>query len=369
MSTDSESTSKSESQLPTVNLGSESLLRTQASSTPSINASDNTSATPDSELQIIEVREETRSEPLEIPPLALSLPSSLKEELIKDDFIYVPSESQTQQTSDNENTEPEPPMNVPPKQQQKEEAPVAWQLQEEAQPDFAAHPRQREDDIISTNSPSQPTQPSELTISQLEILEEAVVDAGVTAALKFAEATTVEPTFIAAETKDSSNEYDAILVLKHEASYEGVRQHFMSLIPKEQVESMVVTIHSMILNEIKGHRFQEQIYIVPLDIVMFMLGNYGMDYIDPRTKKAYQFDIDQYADHRRFLDKRKLASHPFKKKFYVLDPVNKKKKDILESRVKLNKFIMRVYAGAEPLMEDGEGEEAEYIMLNGQRIE
>ncbi|RYR48787.1 hypothetical protein Ahy_A07g034864 isoform B [Arachis hypogaea] len=143
------------------------------------------------------------------------------------------------------------------------------------------------------------------------------------------------------QTKDSSNEYDDIFVLKHEANYEGV-----------------VTIHSIILNEIKGHRFQEQIYIVPLDII-FMLESHGMDYTDPRTKKAYRFDIDQYAHHRRFLDKKKLASHPFvtfcanlqqralvvvdcrcrEKKIYMLDPINKNKKDIPESIVKLNKFV------------------------------
>ncbi|RYR14956.1 hypothetical protein Ahy_B04g071678 [Arachis hypogaea] len=138
----------------------------------------------------------------------------------------------------------------------------------------------------------------------------------------------------------------------------------------------VVSIHSMILNQIKVHKYQEQIYIVPLDIVNI---------------NCVQFD-GNYAHHRQFLDKRKLASHPFlfvpicngahwwlwiadvnKKKFYMLDHVNKPKKDIPESRVKLNKFVglifsqMRVYAGAEPLMDDGLGEEAEYIQLNGQR--
>ncbi|RYQ82600.1 hypothetical protein Ahy_B10g101183 isoform A [Arachis hypogaea] len=189
-------------------------------------------------------------------------------------------------------------------------------------------------------------------------------------------------------TKDSSNEYDTIFVLKHEALYEG-----------------------MILNQIKVRRYEEQIYIVPLDIVNFMLERHGMDYTDKSTNKAYKFDVEQYAHYRQFLDKRKLASHPFlfvsicngahwwlwiadvnKKKFYVLDPVNKPRKDIPESRVKLNKFVMRgvrftvvaslyllfvslsrfnnfsdeVYAGAEPLMVDRPGEEAEYITLNGQ---
>ncbi|KAL4287690.1 hypothetical protein AHAS_Ahas19G0211400 [Arachis hypogaea] len=172
--------------------------------------------------------------------------------------------------------------------------------------DSAAQPRQRENERPSFSlgiSPpaSQLTQPSQESVSQLEILAEVVVDAGVTAALKFAKATTSDPTLPAAEvfktpekkikiskdliekcyhwmthvkkTNDSSNEYEAIFVLKHEALYDGLREYFMSLMPKEQVHASGIIISQM-----------------------------------------------------------------------------------------------RVYVGAEPLMEDGLGEEAEYIQLNGQRI-
>ncbi|RYR32743.1 hypothetical protein Ahy_A10g047273 [Arachis hypogaea] len=117
------------------------------------------------------------------------------------------------------------------------------------------------------------------------------------------------------QTKDSSNEYDAIFVLEHDALYEGVREHFMSLMPKEQVES-----------------------------TMFILENHGVEYTNKRTNKAYRFDIEQYAHQHRFLDKEKLASHPF---------------GLIISQ-------MRVYVGADPLIEDGEGKEVEYIILNGQ---
>ncbi|KAL4343745.1 hypothetical protein AHAS_Ahas11G0109100 [Arachis hypogaea] len=188
------------------------------------------------------------------------------------------------------------------------------------------------------------------------------------------------------KTKDGTNEYETVFVLKYERLYEGLREYFISLMPKEDVHAVVVSIHNMILNEIKTKRYQEQICIVPQDIVNFMFGRYGMKYTDERTNKAYRFDIDQYAHHRQFLDKRKLASHPFlswhwwlwiadvnKKKFYVLDPINKKPEDIPDSKKELNKFVgliifqMRVYARAKPLMEDGLGEEAEYIQLTGQR--
>ncbi|KAL4288489.1 hypothetical protein AHAS_Ahas19G0291300 [Arachis hypogaea] len=47
-------------------------------------------ATPESEVQIVEFQQQNRSEPLEVAPLALSLPSLVQEELMKDDFIYVP---------------------------------------------------------------------------------------------------------------------------------------------------------------------------------------------------------------------------------------------------------------------------------------
>ncbi|KAL4275436.1 hypothetical protein AHAS_Ahas20G0107000 [Arachis hypogaea] len=231
------------------------------------------------------------------PPLAFSLPSSVQEELIRDDFIYVSPQNKTQQTSNND-CPPEPekqgvtvsltssviedlikndyvyevsnedpakeqrqqsqeplPCEEPTAQQSEQEAPVdvcppepekygvtmsltssaieeffkddyVYEVfDEEQQQQFqepsverqseqetlilssfnsAAQPKQREDERPSFNlgiSPpaSQPSQPSQPSISQLEILEEAVVDAGVMAALKFAEATTSEPTLPAAE--------------------------------------------------------------------------------------------------------------------------------------------------------------------------
>ncbi|QHO16025.1 uncharacterized protein DS421_10g300030 [Arachis hypogaea] len=159
----------------------------------------------------------------------------------------------------------------------------------------------------------------------------------------------------------------------------------MSLMPKEQVHASVVRIHSMILNQIKVQQYQEQMYIVLLDIVNFMLGRHDVEYTDKRINKAYRFDIEQYAHHPIFLQKKTCIASIWhwwlwianvnKKKFYIIDPINKPKQDIPESRVQLNKFVgliifhMKVYARAEPLMEDGLGEEVEYIQLNGQRTE
>ncbi|RYQ89036.1 hypothetical protein Ahy_B09g095892 [Arachis hypogaea] len=163
-------------------------------------------------------------------------------------------------------------------------------------------------------------------------------------------------------TKEGSNEYEPVFVLKHEGLYEGLREYFMSLMPKEHVHAVVVSIHNIILNEIKTKQYQEQIYIVPLDIVNFMLGTHDMKYTDKTINKAYRFDIEQYAHHRQFLDKRKLALYPFlfvpicngghwwlwiadvnKKKFYILGPINKKPEDIPDSRKELNKFVVSYF--------------------------
>ncbi|XP_016206954.1 uncharacterized protein LOC107647391 [Arachis ipaensis] len=295
------------------------------------------STTPNSDLQTIEVGEETHSQPLEIAPIAVSLSSSLKEELLKDYYIYV--------LSDND-CPPEP-------KNQAGEGSFPRKTEPESPSNAATCPRQWEDDVPSFSfriSPpaSQPTPPSQVTVTQpsrpfqpmvskLEVLADVVIDAGVTAALKFVEATSAEPSFTAAEvyktpekeiteelkekcyhlmtlvkeTKDNTDEYDPLFILNHQANFEGLRHDFMSLMPRQHVESMVVNTHFMILNDIKCSRFEKDIYCVPMDIVMFMLGNHGGDYIDPKTKKAYRFDVDRYAHQRQFLNKRKLTSDPF----------------------------------------------------------
>ncbi|RYR05336.1 hypothetical protein Ahy_B06g085208 [Arachis hypogaea] len=118
----------------------------------------------------------------------VSLTSYIIEEFFKDDDVY--------KISDEE------------EQQQSQEPSVAWKSEKEtlilSSFDSAAQPRERKDERPSFNlgirpPASQSSQPSQLSVSQLKILEEAVVDAGVTAALNFAEATTSEPTLPASE--------------------------------------------------------------------------------------------------------------------------------------------------------------------------
>ncbi|KAL4315260.1 hypothetical protein AHAS_Ahas15G0167300 [Arachis hypogaea] len=280
--------------VPTVNIDSGQVLQTQGSSTPSVDAVSNTR-----------------------PPLALSLPSSVQEELMKDDFIYVPPQEETQQTSNNDcpqepkkngvtgsitssviedllkddyvyevsneapakekeqqpqeppvqqESEREAPVNVrpleepckePTVQQSKQEAPIdlcrpkpnkqgvtgsitssvlkeffkdadVYEVSDDEQSqetpvarqteketlilssfDSAAQTKERKDERPSFSlgiSPpaSQPTQPFQESNSQLEILAEVVVDAGVAAALNFAKGTSSELTLTVAEVYKTS---------------------------------------------------------------------------------------------------------------------------------------------------------------------
>ncbi|KAL4316230.1 hypothetical protein AHAS_Ahas15G0264300 [Arachis hypogaea] len=111
--------------LPTVKLGSKPLLQTQTSSTPSVNFPINTSTRPDPDLQIIEVREETRSQPLDMLVFQCAY-FGFSEELIKDHFTYVPFEIQTQETSVNDSPpeSQQQPCEEAPARQSEQEAPV-----------------------------------------------------------------------------------------------------------------------------------------------------------------------------------------------------------------------------------------------------
>ncbi|KAL4316291.1 hypothetical protein AHAS_Ahas15G0270400 [Arachis hypogaea] len=160
------------------------------------------STTPEPDLQIIAVREETCSQPLEIAPIAVSLPSSLKEELIKDDFTYDPSKFQTQEASVTDNPsklQQQPCQEAPAVDQSKEQAHIdgcPLELKKQAVKESSlrkaepkpplnvdARPRQWDDDAPSFSlgiSPlaSQPSASSQPTVSQLEILADKMVDVG-----------------------------------------------------------------------------------------------------------------------------------------------------------------------------------------------
>ncbi|QHN83328.1 uncharacterized protein DS421_20g703810 [Arachis hypogaea] len=263
--------------------------------------------------------------------------------------------------------EQEVPLNVcPPKlQQQACEEALAMQSKQEAPLNVSPRPRHWKDDAPSFSLDiSLPT--SQPIVTQLEILAEGVMDVWVTAALQFAEEISAEPSLstpkgyktsvkekeIIEELKekyyqwmtqvkvykdDSTNEYETIFMLDYKAHLEGNRFHFSSLRPGQDVVFAIC----MLLNNRKYRRFDEEIYCVSIDIVLFA----------PIC----------HEDHWWL-----WIADVKKKAFHVLDPVKKKKNEIPQPRIALNKFVIRVYAGTEPLMDDREGIEAPYITIYSQ---
>ncbi|KAL4329074.1 hypothetical protein AHAS_Ahas13G0263700 [Arachis hypogaea] len=168
----------------------------------------------------------------------------------------------------------------------------ARQTEQEPPQNVSPRPWHWEDDAPSFSlGISLPTfQPSPLTsqpiVTQFEMLADAVMDAGVTVALKFAEERSVEPSFTTPEAyktperkmlslddtikiyKDTTNEYDTIFMFDHEAHLEGTKLHFMSLTPGQDVENTVVNAMCMLLNYGKYLQFEEEIYYVPTYIVV-----------------------------------------------------------------------------------------------------
>ncbi|QHO06834.1 uncharacterized protein DS421_14g458260 [Arachis hypogaea] len=329
--------------VPTVNLHSEQHLQTQGSSTPSVNAASNTRkntpespvkyfrkkkifprktskilpvATPNSELQIVEFRQETRSQPLEVHPLALSLPSSVHEELIRDDFIYVPPQNETQQTSNNDPAkEQEQQSKEPPVAQQSEkEAPVNVRpLEQQQQPCEEPTAQQSEQEAPVDVCPPEPKKQSVTGSLTSSVIEEFFKDDNVyevsdkeqfqepPVARQSEQETLILSSFdSAAQPRQKENERPSFSLgisppasQPTQPSQESVSQ--LEILAEAVVDAGVTAALKLLKQQLQSQPYQ-------------LL---NVEYTDKRTNKAYKFYIEQYAHHRQFLDKRKLASHPF----------------------------------------------------------
>ncbi|RYR77765.1 hypothetical protein Ahy_A01g002367 [Arachis hypogaea] len=139
------------------------------------------------------------------------------------------------------------------------------------------------------------------------------------------------------KTKDGSNEYDPIFVLKHEALYEGLREYFMSLMLKEQVHATVNLLAFALTSAILKTNIHCAIgYCASPTLIKVQTRPIGSILNSmPTTGMHWWLWITDVN----------------KKKFYVLVPINKLPENIPDSRKKLNKFVgliisqMRVYAG------------------------
>jgi len=58
------------------------------------------------------------------------------------------------------------------------------------------------------------------------------------------------------QTKDCTNEYEPLFVLKHEGLYEGLREYFTSLKPEEQVHAVVKSFANCVnINDFFKHSY------------------------------------------------------------------------------------------------------------------
>ncbi|RYQ98893.1 hypothetical protein Ahy_B07g086716 [Arachis hypogaea] len=180
------------------------------------------------------------------------------------------------------------------------------------------------------------SQHSLVLVEELENLVE-VMDIGVVAALKYAMEESpprkkVQPSLsflekfktpvkeISEELKDdTSNEWKTIFKLDHEYQLEETRMHFASL--------------------------KEELYIENLNN---MLAKHKEVYIDPETNKP--FHIDEYKEYMLFLDKKKLASHPFvvwwaaaRRRHYLAELLHHPH-SCIPPRVALKLHVQRIYS-------------------------
>ncbi|RYQ83408.1 hypothetical protein Ahy_B10g102085 [Arachis hypogaea] len=160
---------------------------------------------------------------------------------------------------------------------------------------------------------------------------------------------------------DSTDEYDPLCTLNAQ-------------------QPLIITAMCLILNQENIKRFQEEIYYLPPNIVNMAIGNHPAgEFLQPKSKKL--FNVEDYPMFIPFLDRKKLASHPYifapvcysehwwiwvadvrKKKFYILDPYHKTCPS--KPRMKLNKFIGM--PGAPLKIKDREIEPP-YIDISGQQ--
>ncbi|KAL4275625.1 hypothetical protein AHAS_Ahas20G0125900 [Arachis hypogaea] len=181
------------------------------------------------------------------------------------------------------------------------------------------------------------------------------------------------------ETTILTEELD-VLVEKIAKSGEKTTPDFSEGKSPPTEKQTIITAMCLILNQENIKRFQEEIYYLPPNIVNMAIGNHPAgEFLQPKSKKL--FNVEDYPMFIPFLDRKKLASHPYifapvcysehwwiwvadvrKKKFYILDPYHKTCPS--KPRMKLNKFIGM--PGAPLKIKDREIEPP-YIDISGQQ--
>ncbi|RYR47886.1 hypothetical protein Ahy_A07g033869 [Arachis hypogaea] len=155
-------------------------------------------------------------------------------------------------------------------------------------------------------------------IEELDVLVEKIAKSGEKKTLDFSEGKTppTEKTY----ADDSTHEYDSLCTLNAQQPLVLSRVHFASLKVISYIEADIVTAMCLILNQENIKRFQEEIYCLPPNIVIsfgvsqmlqnMAIGNHpNGEFLQPKSKKP--FNVEDYPMFIPFLDRKKLASHPY----------------------------------------------------------
>ncbi|XP_057734343.1 uncharacterized protein LOC130949711 [Arachis stenosperma] len=109
---------------------------------------------------------------------------------------------------------------------------------------------------------------------------------------------------------DSTDEYDALCTLNVQQLLVLSRVHFASLKATSHIKADIVTAMCLILNQQNIKRFQEEIYCLPPNIVNMAIENHpDGEFLQPKSKKP--FNVEDYPMFIPFLNRKKLASHPY----------------------------------------------------------
>ncbi|RYR21910.1 hypothetical protein Ahy_B03g067205 [Arachis hypogaea] len=113
---------------------------------------------------------------------------------------------------------------------------------------------------------------------------------------------------------ESTDEYDPVCTLNAQQSLVLSIVHFASLKVISYIEADIITAMCLILNQENIKRFQEEIYCLPLNIVvrcnnMAIENHAGGEFLQPKSKKPFM--VEDYPMFIPFLDLKKLASHSY----------------------------------------------------------
>ncbi|MED6147296.1 hypothetical protein PIB30_042903 [Stylosanthes scabra] len=143
-------------------------------------------------------------------------------------------------------------------------------------------------------------------------------------------------------------------------TYEGVREHFMSLAKQAEMDLVIMQIMCIFHNRKNNERFRDMIYCVSPQFMYHMLQKYHHKYFDLETGRPYELSTLKDNDGLEYIIKDKMKKAHYvvvrsrcqEKKLYVLNSLNPK---TTGSSERINRFAsnildqMIVYAGGETM--------------------